>query len=127
MKSHAKVLIALTIIAFLIVPSTVISQQLPVPVEKSVFPGVTTIQYAGHTLVFTTSVALKVKLRPVDSTKIILAFKAYSRDQLQGPATAAGPGQTVVFWENTGEEIYNDAAPGEWNEIPLTEGGWTEK
>lgn len=128
MKSHARVIIALFLITFLTtIPSSLVSQQLPVPVERSVFPGVTTIQYAGQTLVFTTSVPLRVKLRADAVDKIVLRFRSQTTgDDTSSPLSLFGS-QTVIFWEQAADELYNGQAPPDWVDIPLNEGGWTEK
>ena len=123
MKSRVGVLSALLIVAFLAVPALVAADQIPVPIERSVFPGVTTIQYANQTLVFTTAEPLKVKLRVVPAGHVELSFK-------RAPERASGAtksGQTVIFWQESAETIYASAAPDGWFDIPLTEGGWTEK
>jgi len=128
MKSRVRAISALLIIAFLTVPSLAVGQQLAAPVEKSIFPGVTTVQYANQTLVFTTTEPLKIKLQVMPAGHVQLSFKkAPSRTTQgqQGMATAAG--QTVIFWEQAAESVYNGTAGEGWFDIPLTEGGWTEK
>jgi len=117
---------ALLIIAFLTVPSVVASEQMAAPLERGIHPGVTTIFYANHTLVFTTAVPLKIKLRVVPTGHVELSFRSASRDLGEGMAGAVA-GQTVIFWEEANEEVYSDFAPDGWVDIPLGEGGWTEK
>jgi len=127
MKSRVGVLSTLLIVAFLAVPSLVVSDQIATPMERSIFPGVTTVQYSGQTLVFTTAEPLKIKLRVVPAGYVELSFmKAPSRGGSQGARSSAG-GQTVVFWEQSAENLYSGFAPEGWFDIPLTEGGWTEK
>ena len=126
MKFWTRAISALLIIAFLTAPSLLASQQLAAPFDRSVYPGVTTIQYANQTLVFTTAVPLRVKLRVVSPGHIQLRFKAQASRQPQGMGGASS-GQTVVFWEQIGENVFNGTAPEGWTDIPLSEGGWTEK
>jgi hypothetical protein len=127
MNLRVRAISALLIIAFLSVPSLVASEQLVVPIERGIHPGVTTIQYASQTLVFTTAVPLKIKLRVATAGHIELSFKkTNSRDQGQGMA-GASTGQTVIFWEQAAEDIYSGFAPDSWYDIPLGEGGFTEK
>jgi hypothetical protein len=127
MNLRVRAISALLIIAFLTVPSLVASEQLTVPMERSVYPGVTTIQYANQTLVFTTAVPLKVRLRVATAGHVELSFKrAASRDQGRGMAGAA-TGPTVIFWEEAAENVFSGFAQENWTDVPLGEGGWTEK
>jgi hypothetical protein len=127
MSLRVRAISALLIIAFLTVPSLAASEELAVPIERGIYPGVTTIQYADQTLVFTTAVPLKIKLRVASAGHVELSFKkADSRDQGRGMAGAA-TGQTIIFWEQAAEDVYSGFAPDSWYDIPLGEGGWTEK
>ena len=127
MNVRVRAISALLIIAFLTVPSLVVSQELAVPIERGIYPGVTTIQYANQTLVFTTAVPLKIKLRVASAGHVELSFKrAASRDQGRGMAGAA-TGQTVIYWEQVAEDIFSGFAQDSWIDLPLGEGGWTEK
>lgn len=125
MKRGAKFISALMIVALVAVPVLLSAQQLAVPVDRSVFPGVTTIQYANQTLVFTTPVALRVKLAVLPSGVIQLRFKAQTT--ASAGQRSASLGQTVIFWQQAAEDLYNGAPPGTWVDLPFGEGGWTEK
>jgi hypothetical protein len=127
MKLYARAISALLIVAFLTAPSLLAAQALQAPVDRSVFPGVTTIQYANQTLVFTTAVPLRVKLQVLASGIVELRFKAQQTRSTTGGNQSSAGGQTVIFWEQAGEDIFNGSASGDWTDIPLTEGGWTEK
>lgn len=128
MKSRVRAISALLIIAFLTVPSFAVGQQLAVPMEKSIFPGVTTVQYANQTLVFTTTEPLKIKLQVMSAGYVQLSFKKAPSRTTQGQkGVVNASGQTVIFWEQAAENIYNGTAGEGWYDIPLTEGGWTEK
>lgn len=127
MDLRVRAISALLVIAFLTVPSLVASEQLIAPLERGIQPGVTTVQYANQTLVFTTAVPLKIKLMVASAGHVELSFKkAASRDQGQGMAGASA-GQTVIFWEQAAQDIFEGFAPDNWTDIPLGEGGWTEK
>ena len=90
-------------------------------------PGVTTVQYANQTLVFTTAVPLKIKLRVTSAGHVELSFKkAASRNQNES-MSGASTGQTVIFWEQAAQDVFEGFAPDSWTDIPLGEGGWTEK
>jgi hypothetical protein len=131
MKSRVRAISALLIIAFLTVPSLAAGEQLAVPMERTIFPGVTTIQYADQTLVFTTTDPLKIKLSVVPEGHVQLSFKkAASRTQKQTSQQSSvvrSGGHTVIFWEQAGENVFNGTAGEGWSDVPLTEGGWTEK
>ena len=36
-------------------------------------------------------------------------------------------GQTIIFWEQAAQDVFEGFAPDAWTDIPLGEGGWTEK
>jgi hypothetical protein len=127
MNLRARAISALLIIAFLTVPSLVVSQRLAVPLERGILPGVTTVFYADHTLVFTTAVPLKIKLQVVPAGHVVLSFKKTTLPGYgQGMGSATG-GHTVVFWEQANDDVYSGTAPDDWTDVPLGEGGWTEK
>ena len=127
MNRSVRAISALLIIAFLTVPSLAVSDQLAVPLERGIQPGVTTVQYANQTLVFTTAVPLKIKLSVASDGHVELTFKkAATRDVGQGMA-GASTGQTIIFWEQASQDIFEGFAPDSWTDIPLGEGGWTEK
>ena len=126
MKPRVRALSALLIIAFLTVPSLVASEQLAVPLERGIHPGVTTVLYANHTLVFTTAVPLKIRLCVVPAGHVQLSLMTTSYNQGQGNAPGSS-GQTVIFWEEVNQEVYSGNPSDSWIDIPLAESGWTEK
>ena len=126
MKGGTRAISALLIIAFLVVPALPSAQQLAKPIDRSVFPGVTTLQYANQTLVFTTPVALRVKLEVLPSGVIQLRFKAQTSTRY-GLQSSTAAGQAVIFWQQASEELYNGVPPDDWIDVPFGEGGWTEK
>ena len=125
MKHGALAISALLIIGLLAVPMLSPAQQIARPIDKSVFPGVTTISYANQTLVFTTPVALRVKLEVLASGKIQLRFKAQTGRTIGQQSAAMG--QTVIFWQEAAEDLYSGPPPEDWTDVPFGEGGWTEK
>ncbi len=126
MRLCIKVLSALLLVALLVPPVAAAVNQIAAPLERNVSPGVTTITYSNQTLVFTTAVPLRIKLRVTSPGHIELQFKA-QETRKTGRGQTSAPGQTIVFWDQAGDDIFNDAAGGSWVTIPLTEGGWTEK
>jgi hypothetical protein len=124
MQRYAKALIALLVVCSLVLPSALLSQQLAVPVNKSILPGVTNIEYAGQTLVFTSSVALRVKLQMVSLKEIELTVLSRPGEAQGAPAQGGG---LQIWWENWDEELYDGEPPDSWTGILNTEGGWTEK
>jgi hypothetical protein len=129
MKSYSRVLIALFVAALVVAaPSLLVSQQLPVPIERSILPGApTTIEYAGQRLTFTpTGVALLVKLRMVSFTEIELRVKKHG--PVGGGQGTSGTEHLRIYWENFSDTVYDGDPPSEeWVGGLNTEGGWTEK
>ena len=126
MRSYSRVLTALFIVALIAIPGTLLSQQLAVPMEKTLPANVsTTINYAGQTLVFApTNVTLRIKLQMVSLTEIELRVQAYPN----GGSGTSGNEYLQICWEQENECIYDDVPPNEeWVGGLYTEGGWTEK
>jgi hypothetical protein len=128
MKLSFRAISALLLVAFLATPFVAAADQIAAPLERSVMPGVTTITYANQTLVFTTATPLRVQLKVVSPGHISLRFKAQqARVPAGGESALVVGGQTVIFWEQAGAELFNGEASNTWTDVPLTEGGWTEK
>ena len=132
MKFWTSTLTALVILSFLVTPFGVEAQKLKAPKEYTVQPGAQTIRYAAKTLkvtlTFTTNVGLRVQLRATGPGTVLLRFIQHPNWL---PADGGGHAETselVIYWKEKGEVIYDDAPPTtEWEELVLTEGGWTEK
>jgi hypothetical protein len=127
MKLSVRLLSAFLLVAFLALPFVAAADQLPAPLERNVSPGVTTIAYANQTLVFTTATPLRVQLTAVSPGSILLRFKVQSARDVAMGSVDYGSGQTVIFWEQAGVDVFNGSASNGWTDVPLTEGGWTEK
>lgn len=111
--------------ALALIPNLSPADQLPVPITEAVFPGVTRINYANQTFVFTTTVKLSAHFEYLLPGEIHMKVKlAGTRDGM-----ALAPGQMLrIYWENGDETLYDGTPPdGEWTGIVLTEGGMTEK
>ena len=129
MKRLTAAITVCLVLSFMLIPAALVADQLPVPMEKSVFPGVTTIQYAGQTLVFTTSTALKVSFRANTANEIEVTVKA-SGTRSTDPYSTTGEttDQLVINWKNFNQDIYDGQPPTQpWTGVLNTEGGWTEK
>jgi hypothetical protein len=126
MATFARAVGITLVLALLVFPFAAVPQQLPIPAEESVAPGVSTIYYAGQALRFTTDVPLKVFLSAISPTRILLKFRAPSSYVPGGSSTSA---KVEVYWENWSNEIYEGPPPTTppWEGILLTEGGFTEK
>ena len=127
MKILPKVILASVLVALMLLPLAATSDQLPAPLEKTLMPGVTVIDYADQHLRFTTAVPLQLRLLPLDATHIQLQFRARG---IQQPGGGSAPSsQTVeIFWEDWNNDIYSGSAPeGWWSGILATESGFTEK
>ncbi len=101
-------------------------QQLPAPKIEAIFPGVTRIDYAGQTFVFTTTVKLSATFQSASFDRIQLHVKT-NYSPAEGMALA--PGQMLrIYWEEGDEDLYDGMPPeGGWTGFVLTEGGLTEK
>ena len=125
MKTFPKTILAGIFVALILFPLAAVSDQLPAPLERNIFPGVSVIDYAGQTFTFTTDVPLQVILLPLDQTRIQLKFK-FRGGMPSGSAPVAA--NVEIFWENWDNEIYSGTAPSSWwIGILLTESGFTEK
>jgi hypothetical protein len=101
------------------------AQQLPVPKTEAVFPGVTSVSYAGETFVFTTTVKLSAKFEWIGGNQIRIQVRTNTTPR-EGMELV--PGQALrIYWEGEGETLYDGTPPSEWIGIVLTEGGLTEK
>ena len=126
MRPVSRHMLALLLVVALVLPGILIAQQLPVQQPVAVFPGVTSIGYAGHTFVITTPVKLSAKFETINWAEIRITVKtAPSHRTLVTPA----PGQPlVIYWQEGDETIYEGDPPDdEWTGIVLCEGGFTEK
>ena len=129
MKFCGKALIALILIGLMVMPSAVFSQAMPVPLDTAVLPGVSTIQYAGQTFVFTTSVGLKVKFRAISMSEFEMEVRALPghTSSHSGSATSSTE-EIVINWKDYNQNILDgDTSKLPWDGILTTEGGWTEK
>jgi hypothetical protein len=124
MKALSRLLVASVMLAVLLVPLASMSDQLPAPLIKTVYPPQETIYYAGQTLKFTTPVPLKVSLIALEPGRVQLKFKAAPGGGGSAPASTL-----QIDWENWGREIFNGDPPKTepWDGILLTESGFTEK
>ena len=115
---------ALMLVVALVSPG-LMAQQLPMPLQKIIYPGATTVEYAGETLVFTTSVALVANFHFISVNEIEVIVRTHSG----GRATTNAPGNMLrIYWQDEDRFIYDGEPPeDEWTGILLTEGGFTEK
>lgn len=101
---------------------------LPMPVEKKIPAGETTIQYAGQSLRFTTTVPLFLRLEPLSQTRIQFKVKLYPGQPMPtGPAGSA-ENSLEIYWLNFGTDVYEGGAPSDIIEGVLnTEGGFVDR
>jgi hypothetical protein len=124
MKVVTGTIFALMLVVALVSPG-LMAQQLPMPLQKVIYPGVTTVEYASETLVFTTSVALFAKFQCVSENEIEVTVRSHS----SGRAVTNAPGNMLrIYWQEEDRLIYDGEPPeDEWTGILQTEGGFTEK
>ena len=126
MRALLGVSVAFLLVIALLTPGLSYAQQLPVPLVKVIYPGQSTVVYAGETFIFATTVKLSAKFEFVTSSELQLTIRT-SPTHRQGAAPAA-PGQMLrIYWQDGDEVLYDGEPPDEWSGIVLTEGGFTEK
>jgi hypothetical protein len=106
------------------------ADELPLPLEKDILPGVTYVTYAGQNFRFETTVVIHVSLIPRDFNLIELRFKsARSTSNPSIPAMGVSPNaQISINWENWNSVVYSGSPPpNEWQGLLHTESGFTEK
>lgn len=113
------------VMALLVFPAAPASGQLARNVDKAIYPGTTTIQYAGQTLVFSTSAYLKVSLKMLTLTQIEMTVRTLDYNM---PQELYGTSSLTIEWVNFNETVYSDNPPAvPWTGVLDTEAGWTEK
>ncbi len=101
---------------------------LPLPLEKKVPAGESTIQYAGQTLRFTSSVPLYVRLEPVTETRIRFRVKVYPGHPIPTGPVGTAENSLEIYWVNIGNDIYDGGISSETIEGTLdTEGGFVDR
>jgi hypothetical protein len=125
MKVVTGTVLALMLVVALVSPGFLMAQQLPMPMQKIIYPGATTVEYASETLVFTTSVPLLAKFHFISANEIEVSVRTHAG----GRAGTNAPGNMLrIYWQDEDRIIYEGEPPEEeWTGILLTEGGFTEK
>ena len=128
MRGSTRAFLAVLLVTVLALPGLLVAQQVPVPVQKAVFPGVTTVNYAAQTFVFTTTVKLSAKFEAAFPNEIRITVKTAPSHRSGGALAPSGQPQLRIYWLE-GDEILFEGDPPEnpWSDIVLTEGGFTEK
>lgn len=128
MKLLRTTLIALAVLA-LLVPSLGLGGEMPVPLEKKIVPGTTSITYAGQTFRFTTSVSILLKCDPESPTRFKMTVQLYPGTPMpNGPMTFATETLTI-YWNEYGTDVYNGTIPctEPWVGYLNTEGGFVDR
>jgi hypothetical protein len=107
MKLLRTIFVALALLAFMI-PTFAGAGEMPLPLEKKITAGTSTLNYAGQTLRITTPVALLVKCDPETPTRFKMTVVIY-------PGTPFPKGTNVdiveIFWTNYSTTVYNGDVP----------------
>jgi hypothetical protein len=126
MKAVTRLLVVSVVLATILVPLTLFADQLPIPLDKKLSPGVTDVTYAGQTLRFSTPVPLVIRFEPQTITQIKLTVRAYGSPA--GGAQGVSGGQLSIYWQNWDTDVYSGPPPSaDWEGILNTESGFTEK
>ncbi|HXV14793.1 MAG TPA: hypothetical protein VEC56_11365 [Candidatus Krumholzibacteria bacterium] len=103
-------------------------QSLPLPLEKKIMAGQTTIEYVGQSLRFTTTVPLYVKLEPVSLTQIRFTVRVHPGYAIPNGPVGSAENNLEIYWVNVGTDVYEGGAPSGTIEGVLdTEGGFVDR
>lgn len=120
-------LIALGLV-FLFGAVSAFGDSLPMPLEKKLPAGETTIEYAGQQLRFTSSVPLFVRLEPISQTQIQYKVRVYPGHPIPSGPVGTAENNLEIYWVNVGTDIYDGGAPsGTIEGILNTEGGFVDR
>lgn len=127
MKALAKVWIAVILV---LIAVTALAKDVPAPLTKKIPPGITTIEYAGQQVRFSSEQGLIVQFKSLDAIRIQLTVRPYGPPAVsgQGGGEYSTTGTSVdIYWENFGSEIYNGSLTEPYEGILNSESGFTEK
>lgn len=128
MKLLRTALLAIAVLA-LLVPSTGLAGQLPLPLEKKVVPGTSTVAYMGQTFRYTTQVSLLVKFDPVTETSFKMSVVIYPGTPLPSGPSGSSFTTVTIYWMNFGTGVYDGTVPSPepWTGTFTTEGGFVDR
>jgi hypothetical protein len=127
MRGYSSTFLALLVVTALVLPGVAGAEQLPIPKDTVIYPGVTSINYAGQTFEFTTTVTLYARFAATISGEIQITVKT-APSHRHGGAAAPSVAQLRIYWLEGDEVLYEGEPPSEeWTGVVLTEGGFTEK
>jgi hypothetical protein len=103
-------------------------EDLPLPIEKRLSVGESTIAYGGQTLRFTTSVPLIVQLDAPSATIIHFRVKVQPGTPLPSGPAGSADNTVKIYWVNFSTDVYEGGAPSGTIEGDLnTEGGFVDR
>jgi len=122
MRTVSRILVAVALLALVLSPLAVSADQLMLPMEKKLQPGVNIVQYGDQSFRFSAPVRLFVKLNPAGATQIRMEVRIY------GSPSGTSSDPIEIQWMNWGAEIHVGTLP-ESGLLALlnTESGMTEK
>lgn len=101
---------------------------LPLPIEKKVSVGESTVLYAGQTLRFTTTVPLLLRLEPMSLTQIQFRIRVHPGYAVPSGPVGSSENSLKVHWVNIGTDIYEGGIPsGVIEGVLNTEGGFVDR
>jgi hypothetical protein len=115
-------------LALLVCAVSAYGDQILMPLETKVRVGETTVDYAGQSFRFTTSVPLFVRFESISSSHI--QYKVRVQAGYAIPSSPAGTAENTVeiYWANANTDIYSGGAPtGTLEGILNTEGGFVDR
>lgn len=121
MKMWIRTVSVLVLAGLLVLPTTMLADELLIPVKKVITPGVTTVEYGAQTLTVSTTVPLKMHMSLEAPDGVVVRFIATN------PIPFGKTASLQIYWEEWGEYIFDGDPPATWEEILLTEGGWIDR
>jgi hypothetical protein len=127
MKIFRRLLATSAALALIVLPLIAFATGIPLPMEKKVQAGVSTVTYAGQDFRFSTPVTLVVKFEPITETTFRMRFWQYGAAEIPANAAVAA---VDVDWTTWGSDVYDGSPPSvsnPYDNVFFSESGFTEK
>lgn len=115
-------------LALLVCAVSAYGDQILMPLETKVRVGETTVDYAGQSFRFTTSVPLFVRFDSISSSQIQYKVKVQAGYPIPSAPAGTVENSVEIYWVNSATDIYSGGAPsGTLEGILNTEGGFVDR
>ncbi|HEX5131404.1 MAG TPA: hypothetical protein VFX92_02835 [Candidatus Krumholzibacteria bacterium] len=128
MKLLRTLFMALALLA-LLAPTLSFGDQLPLPLEKKLTAGTSTLNYWGQTFRFTSPVALLVRCEPETTTRFKMSVVIYPGTPQTNAPSSNTLQDLMIYWENFNTDVYTGGVPviDPWTGSFTTEGGFVDR